>query len=246
MEGGLLSRPEIIEASRKFVCVRLNATGSDDEARKLSLRWGRVVNVEFFLLDPAGEKALLRKNSDGLRNMGVFISQAGGPSGIASEMEKVARQYPGKAPEAPAIPWSPSLGEALVQAHCDSEPVLLVIADGTEASKNLAKLVGDTELLRRFRTGFFFAKLDPGSKEIAKYKLPQESGLLFLRPSRLGTEAVVMNTKAEPNDLAKSMAEALDEFGKTFPKLSRQETLEKGKSEKIHYPGADKSPGPDR
>ncbi len=244
----MLSRPEIIEASKKFVCVRLNALGSDEESRKLALKWGdRLFNVEFFLFDPTGEKVLLRKNSDGHSNMGQFLSKSGGPSGIASEMEKVAKQYAGKATEAPAIPWAPSLGEALVQAHSDAEPILLLITDGTEATKNLAKLVSDRELLRRFRTGFFFVKLELDSKEIAKYKLPRESGLLFLRPSRLGTEAVVMNTKADPkNDLAKSMAAALDEFGKTFSKLSRQETLEKGKSEKIHYPGAGKGPSPGR
>ncbi len=243
----MLSLPEIIEASKKFVCVRLNAMGSDEESRKLALKWGgRLFNVEFFLFDPTGEKVLLRKNSDGHSNMGQFLGRSGGSSGIASEMEKVAKQYPGKATEAPAVPWMPSLGEALVQAHSDAEPILLLIADGKEASKNLAKLVSDRELLRRFRTGFFFVNLDLGSKEIAKYKLPQESGLLFLRPSRLGTEAVVMNTKADANDLAKAMAAALDEFGKTFRKLSRTETLEKGKSEKIHYPGAGKRPGPGR
>ncbi len=247
MERGLLSQPQIIEASKKFVCVRLNAMGSDEDSRQLALKWGgRLFNVEFFLFDPTGEKVLLCKNSDGHSNMGQFLSRSGGPAGIAAEMEKVAKQYAGKATEAPAIPWAPSLGEALVQAHSDAEPILLMITDGTEASKNLAKLVSDPKLLTRFRTGFFFVKVVPGSKEIAKYKLPQESGLLFLRPSRLGTEAVVMNTTADPNDLTKSMAAATDEFGKTFPKLSRQETLEKGKREKIHYSATGKGLGPGR
>lgn len=250
MESSLLSRPEIIEASKKFVRIRLNSfEDKDNAALMLSIGSRRAkmtngsVNIDFFLLDPTGKKVLLTK---GDRAFGVFLKEEGGVTGILEEMVKVAKQYPGKAPQAELVPWNKSLSGALVRAHADAEPLLLLIAEGSDPSKALEKVVSDRELLRRFRTGFFFVKLDLGSAEIAKYKLPKASGLLFLRPSRLGTEAVVMNTKADPNDLAKSMAAALDEFGKTFPKLSRTETLEKGKSEKIQYPGAGKSSGPGR
>lgn len=239
MEGSLLSRPEIIEASKKFVRVRLNTfEDRDNAAVMLSIGSRRAqmtngsVNIDFFLLDPTGKKVLLTK---GDRAFSAFMKAEGSVAGILEEMEKVAQQYPGKAPQAELVPWNKSLSGALVRAHADAEPLLLLIA-ASDQSKALEKVVSDLELLRRFRTGFFFVKLDLGSAEIAKYKLPKASGLLFLRPSRLGTEAVVMHTKADPNDLANSMAAALDEFGKTFPKLSRTQTLEKGKSEKIQSP----------
>ncbi len=246
MESSLLSRPEIIETSKKFVRVRLNAFEDKDNAAVMLSIGGRraqmtsgSVNIDFFLLDPTGKKVLLTK---GDRSFGVFVKEEGGVAGILEEMEKVAKQYPGKAPQAELVPWNKSLSGALVRAHSDAEPALLLITDGSEDSKALEKVVGDPALLKRFRTEFFFVQVDKGSAEIAKYKLPPASGLLFLRPSRLGTEAIVMNTKADPDDLAKSMAAALDEFGKTFEKLSRQQTLDKGKKENIRQPGA----GPSR
>ncbi len=248
MESGLLSRREVIEASKEFVRVRLNTHEDKDDA-VLMLKLGGVraqmtkgrLNVNFFLLDPTGEKVLF---TQGDRYQPDFMKEEGGVSGIVAKMEKVAKQYPGKASQAELVPWNKSLSGALVRAHADAEPLLLLIADGRGPSMVLEKAVSEVELLRRFRTDFFFVKLGLSSEEITTYKLPQAPGLLFLRPSRLGTEAVVMNTKADPDDLAKSMADALAEFGKTFPKLSRKETLEKGKSEKIHHPGAGRSPGP--
>lgn len=241
MESSLLSRPEVIEASKRFVRVRLNSfEDKDNAALMLSIGSRRAqmtngsVNIDFFLLDPTGKKVLVTK---GDRAFGVFLKEEGGVAGILREMEKVAKLYPGKAPQAELVPWNKSLSGALVRAHSDAEPLLLLIADGSEDSKALEKVVGDPALLRRFRTEFFFVRLDKGSAEIAKFKLPNSTGLLFLRPARLGTEAVVMDTKASPEYLSKSMEAGLAEFGKTFEKLSRQQILDKGKKENIHQPG---------
>ncbi len=245
MEGSLLSRPEVIEASKKFVRIRLNSHEDTDHAallikldRALSGNPARL-NIDLFLLDPTGEKVLFKK---GARLYPVFMKEEGGVPGILAQMENVARMYPGKAPEASLVPWNKSLSGAMVRAHSDAEPALLLITDGSENSKSLEKVVGDPALLKRFRTEFFFVRLDKGSAEIAKYKLPNSPGLLFVRPARLGTEAVVMDTKASPEYLSKSMESALSEFGKTFEKLSRQQILDKGKKENIHQPGA----GPSR
>lgn len=243
MESSLLSRPEIIEASKKFVRIRLSAHEDKDNAallfsigsRRAQMTNGNQ-NIDFFLLDPTGKKVLFTK---GDRAFGVFLKEEGGVTGILNEMEKVAKQYPGTVPQAELVPWNKSLSGALVRAHSDAEPALVLIADGSEDSKALEKVVGDPALLKRFRTEFFFVRLDKGSAEIAKYKLPNKSpALLFLRPARLGTEAVVLDTKVSPENLSKSMEAALAEFGKTFEKLSRQQILDKGKKENIHQPGA--------
>ncbi len=153
MEGSLLSRPEIIEASKKFVRVRLNTfEDKDNAALMLSIGSRRAqmtngsVNIDFFLLDPTGKKVLLTK---GDRAFSAFMQAEGGVTGILEEMEKVAKQYPGKAPQAELVPWNKSLSVALVRAHADAEPLLLLIADGSDQSKSLEKVVSDLELLRR-------------------------------------------------------------------------------------------------
>lgn len=212
--------------------VRLNAKGGDAEAKSLSVKLGgRETNVSFYLLGPGGEKVHFKK---GDRSMGQFLRESGGVSGIVARMEEVARLHPGKAASAEPIPRMRSLAEALVQAHCDAEPILLVTEGSVEAD-GLVKRVGSPDVLARFRTAFYFVKLPKDSPEISKFKVPRAPSLLFLRPSRLGTEAVVMETRVSPEDLAGSLEEALGEFGRTFQKLSRDGTLEKGKKEGIRY-----------
>jgi len=232
MERGLLSDAKIIATSQKFVCVRLDAE-EDLENTALSRKLvGRATNVEFFLLDPAGEKVFEHR---GNRNMGQFINELGGPSGIAAKMDAIARTYPGnKTALGPAaVPWMKSVRESLIQANCDAEPILLLIADESEQAKALQKAVAAPELLGRFRTHFFYVEVKKDSPELSTYKLPQAPALVFLRPTRLGTKAVIMDTPANPENLEKCMENALKEFAKTHEKLSREETLEKGKKERI-------------
>lgn len=250
MEDSLFSRPEMIEASKKFVRVRLNAHEDRKHAlllirlRALTHEPKYILNNDFFLLDPTGEKVLFRK---GARPYPDFMDEEGGLAGILEQMQTTARMYVGKAPQAELVPWNKSLSGALFRAHADGEPVLLLVTDDTEDSKSVERAVGDPVLLQRFRNEFYFLRVDKGSPELASFKLPAASGLLFLRPSQLGTQAVIMNTKADAKELPKSMAAALDEFSATFPKLSREQITEKGRAEKIlHYPGTGKNLDPGR
>lgn len=232
MERGLLSDAKIIEASQKLVCVRLHAMEDLENAELARKLGGRAPNVEFYLLDPTGEKVFDHR---GNRSMGQFIKELGGPSGIAAKMEAIARTYPGnKTASGPAaVPWMKSVRESLVQANCDAEPILLLVADESEQAKALKKAVAAPQLLSRFRTQFFYVEVQKDSPELSTYQLPQPPALVFLRPSRLGTKAVIMDTPANPENLEKCMENALKEFAKTHEKLSREETLQKGKKEGI-------------
>lgn len=240
MERGLLSDANIIETSKKFVCVRLHAMEDGENAELARKLGGRAPNVEFYLLDPTGEKVF---DNRGNRSMGQFITASGGPSGIVAKMEAIATTYPGtKSDPGPApVPWMKSVRESLIQANCDAEPVLLLIADESEQAKAMQKAVAAPELLSRFRTQFFYVKVQQDSSELSTYQLPQRPALIFLRPSQLGTKAVIMETAANPENLGRCMEDALKEFASAHEKLSREETLLKGQRENIRQPGASPS-----
>src|SRR5688572_8142278 len=162
MEDSLFSQPELIEASRKFVRVRLNAhEDKNHTALLLKLRAINrdppfLMNNDFFLLDPMGEKALFRKGS---RPYPDFMEEEGGLPGVLGQMRMAAKMYPGKAPLAELVPWNKSLSAALVRAHADGEPVLLLITDGSDGSKALEKAVDDAALLQQFRTEFYYVRM---------------------------------------------------------------------------------------
>lgn len=246
MEDSLFSQPEMKEASKNFVCIRLNCHEDKDnlalllKLRKMNNDPDYLTNNDLFLLDPTGEKVLFRKGS---RTYLDFIEQVGGLKGVLAAMDKAIKQYPGKLSQAALVPWNKSLSSALVRSHADGEPVLLLITDGSEELKAIEKAIGDPSLVRRFSTEFYFVRVAKGSEDVAKLRLPEDLKLMFLRPARLGTDAIIMDTKADPKNLAKSMAAARDEFGKTFRKLSRSDTLRIGYADRIFYKGPGSNPG---
>ncbi len=230
MERGLLSDAKIIEASQKFVCVRLNSTEDLENAEFARKLGGRAPNVEFYLLDPTGQKVFDQR---GNRSMGEFLKASGGASGIAAKMDAIARTYPGnKTALGPAaVPWMKTVRETLVQANCDAEPILLLVSDESEQAKALKKVVAAPEVLSRFRSQFFYVEVQRDSPELSTYKLPRAPALVFVRPALLGTKAVIMDTTANLGQLERCMEDALKEFAKAHEKLSREETLLKGKKE---------------
>ncbi len=206
LERSLLSQPEFIAAARDFVRVRLNAK-EDAENTALARRVSSHVDeVGFFLLDPRGDEVLLSRAP---RTICGFLKERGGPAGIARIMGEIAaRHVPGPGAEDGPVAWMKSLREALIQAHCDGESMLVLVGDDSAESARLAR-VAESDEVRSWRSRCYFARVAGDSTEREACGLPKAPALAFVRPVRLGTAGKRLTARIDP---AAGLATALEEF----------------------------------
>jgi hypothetical protein len=137
MDRSFLSRPEVVQASRKFVCIRLATYEDREEAQVLKSIYvggsGEVENTTFALLAPDGRTLLARP---GRSPQFAFPDSAQ----MAQEMHELARAYPPR-PTAPALPRVSDLRLAINVAACDNLPVIAAIGSDPASRQALeAKL----------------------------------------------------------------------------------------------------------
>lgn len=134
VDRSYLSQPEVVEASRKWTCIRVATYENAEEAEYLkgifSGRSGQLENTVFAFMDPAARKHLAAP-SRGPRG------QFSGPREMASAMDQMAQTYRASAPVSDELPKVESLRLALNIAACEGLPVV-VVASRT-AERQLAK-----------------------------------------------------------------------------------------------------------
>src|ERR1035438_2324909 len=152
MDRSFLFQPQVIAASRNFVCVRLATYEDETEAVFLkaftSTKSGELENSVFGILAPDGQQKLIRS--------GRSPKQAfAGPAEMAEAMKKIAAKYPGKTTEGPmALPLVATVKLGVNVAAADNQ--LLVIVVGTDAAARkpledkLAALIWEDEFVGRF------------------------------------------------------------------------------------------------
>src|SRR5579884_168073 len=135
MDRSFLSRPEVIAASRKFVCVRLATYENKEEGEFLKsfhvTRSGELENTVFALLAPDGKQRLARASRSARQTFG----DAGR---MAEALDRIARQYPGKPAEgAPPLPAVANVRLAVDVASCDGLPLVVVFAPDEKQRRSL-------------------------------------------------------------------------------------------------------------
>src|SRR4051794_16153328 len=125
MDRSFLSQPEVVAASRSFVCIRLATYESESEAKLLKSIFiggsGELENTTFALLDPHGQRLLVRS---GRSPDFAFWGSTDTPSReMATTMDQIAAYYKvkgkGPAPDAP-LPLNGNPRLALDVAACDN------------------------------------------------------------------------------------------------------------------------------
>jgi hypothetical protein len=136
MDRSFLSQPEVVQASRKFVCIRLATYESLQEAQVLRRLFvggsGQVENTTFALLSPDGQHPLVRSG----RSPQWSFARSGD---MAQTMELIAAYYKGK-PDGGALPTVANLRLALNVGACDNLPVVALLRDPSSAFGHEAAL----------------------------------------------------------------------------------------------------------
>jgi len=153
----LFSTKEFIEASRAFVCIRIEPyENKEAEERIRALLNGRYANTSFCMFDPQGKRHLTRTGRSPEQAMGRKGS--GDNEDIINQMNQIASRYRPKGKDNDAVLQDfLSFGQALNVASADQRLLVFVNADRAAIKKlspTLKKLFTDQEVIGRFHLDF--------------------------------------------------------------------------------------------
>ncbi|YCM42698.1 hypothetical protein V2O64_15400 [Verrucomicrobiaceae bacterium 227] len=221
----------MIEATRNFVCIRIDSYESE-EAQKLVRSYldGRFENTAFCILSPDGGERLSAGHRGPHQALGADLVGA---------LNQISKKYQAKGGAAEAaVPDFPNFRLGLNVASADQR--LLVVVSGTEAElqaarKTLPQLSNDAEILGKFHYDF---ESNPSTWEKALSGKTAKRGIMIVAPDAFGQKGRVMvrlplNSKTA--DLKKALLEANATFAKETPKKVYSEHVSAGRKQGVEW-----------
>lgn len=210
MDRSFLSRPEVVKASRDFICIRAMTYESAEEAKILEKLWGhgKLQNTVFTIMSPEA-KPLFR----GRRTPHELFRS---PAQLAQYMYKVSRYYTSKS-GSNELPLVDSLRLGLNVAACDHLPVAIVVGSTDSQRKELEAKLAKLSWSDKFIGKLTYVSSTP--KEVRKRLGKNYSnGFLFAMPDQFGTTASVvtnLGSSATDGDLERAMQKTITQRPQT-------------------------------
>ncbi len=240
----MFSQKAFIEASRQFVCCRIESYESkaaQDMVR--SFLNGRFENTAFCILDPSGEERLSgtgRSPSQGLserRGPGSSIDDAD----VIEKLNGIAKSYRPRGEASDAVLQDfHSFRQALNVASGDQRLLLFVAASGQalESAKRVLKpVMADPEIIGKFHVDLADAATDgEWAKAISEEK--GASGLVIIRADPFGMEGTAVEhlpVTASGEVVKRALLAANEAFAKSEERKVYRDHVSVGREERIHF-----------
>ena len=222
----MFANEEFIEASRKFVCIRIETFESEESEKMVrSLLNGRLANTSFCIFDPQGEQRLTHP-SRGPKHM---TRRRGGSDDndqiVIREMNRIAATYrPSESDDPVVMQDFDTFRHALNVASADQRLLLLVTSENDETKANLRTALAGQEMVGRFHTDFLDAKADKNWKELLEGE-SKNPGIVIVRSGKFGLAGEVLHELAEKTG-AEEIAAALTQANETFASLEKRKNYQ--------------------
>lgn len=185
MDGSYLSDAAVVEASRKFVCIRLVTYEDAEEAKFMESVFlsasGLLENTTFGILSPDGKENLVRS---GRGPMHAFRSSRE----MATRMERIAQRYGAaqfNALSDEQLPLMESVDVALNVAACDNLPLVITFARDQQKLDELYRQLVSIAWTKEFAGQFIYAATRNAQHLRAIPDVVRE-GILFVEPGQYG------------------------------------------------------------
>jgi len=187
MDRSFLSRPEVIAASREFVCVRLATYEDPVEAKFVQglvrTRSGELENTAFALLAPDG-KTKLSRSARGPEH--VYADS----TALAADMRRVVGRYsPKAAPRELPLVANPRLG--LDVAAADGLPLVAIVGKDAAARRRSLDQVARLAWTEEFIGRFVYAE-GMGKEVVGVTGITLDAGVLVIAPDAFGQKGAVL------------------------------------------------------
>jgi hypothetical protein len=195
MDRSFLSRPEVITASRSFVCIRLTTYEDENETKfcrsLFAGRSGEVENTTFAILSPDGKTTLSRP---GRGTRGAFRDAAD----LAQRMNTIAaRHTPRKDAEGqPALPVTLTARLGINVAASDGQLLVVVLAKDSKVRKTLESRVALAAWSKPFLGRLTYASASSAAELKGVEGVREEDGVLVISPDTFGQKGKVLRQVA--------------------------------------------------
>ena len=234
----MFSTTEFIDASRSFVCIRIETYENKESEEKVrSLLNGRLANTVFCMFNPEGTRRLSRAGSSPTQVMGRGASDIN--EGIIDEMKQVASRYEAKATDGAVLQDFLSFRQALNVASADQR--LLVFVNGEEAAvkelmPTLQKLFADEEVVGRFHLDILG---DKDTKWVDAIKgAKSKPAINIIQAGKFGLDGTLMSELPLDSSLEQLKEKLLAEnkkFGSTEDRKVYADHVMEGKRKGINF-----------
>ena len=208
----MFSDPDVIKASRKFICVRIDSYESEENQKIVrSHLGGRFENTAFCVIAPDGEERLTRSGR--------------GPQHISRDFDDIvaiADRYKSRGDILNShIPDFNSFALALNVSSADQKILLLIAGDEdeiVEAGKRIRSVVWNKNVMGRFNYDF---ESDSSSWTGPLSSKSKGSGFHLIRPGEFGLEGKIvmsLSLNASNSNLLKAMVVANRDYAKSTKK----------------------------
>lgn len=201
MDKSFLSDPDVITASRKFVCIRLISYENKEEAAFLKSfnvgRSGDAENTVFCVLSPDAKQRLTRPS----RGTGQVYSNS---KTMAEGLNKIALQYlqvVSQIQNISAVPYVADLHLALNIAGCDKQPLVIINPTANGDTLELEKKISAIAWSDAFIGKFIYVKVRDQKELELVMGAQKDSQVLVVQPDTFGLKGEVLFQTAEVSKL---------------------------------------------
>lgn len=213
MDESFLSQKGVIEASRRFVCIRLATYEDAEEAKLLKSifvgRTGELENTVFTMLSPDGKRNLVRPGRGPHFSFGGAASRAANQ--MAATMDRIAKSFQAKADDAATrnLPKLKDVRLGLNVAACDNQPLVVVIAKDTANQQQMESRLASFAWSNDFIGQFQYAS----STNVADLKnlgeTSEKTGYFVVQPNQFGSKGELL-AELPANATDKELRDALN------------------------------------
>ena len=238
----MFSTEEFIEASRKFVCVRIE-TFENKESEQLVKKVlnGRLANTAFVIFNPSGTKTLTRSGRGPQMAMAGSRTDTSGKqnTSILASMNRIAKQFKSKSSSAELQDFH-SLRQALNCASADQR--LLVVVNGAKSElattkKTLKSVFADEEVIGKYHLNFLDPKTDRNWTKVLNGE-KKEPGIMVVRSSQFGLEGQVieqLKLDAGKETIVAALSKANTQFAKQEVRKNYEQHVQAGRRKGIEF-----------
>jgi hypothetical protein len=196
MDRSFLSQPQVITASRNFVCIRLTTYENSAEMRLLqsfgATGSGQVENTLVCVLSADGRRQLTEA-SRSLRE--VF----GDADRMAQELDRIAKTstVAGKQSEPTDLPKLDNVRLALDVAACDKHPLVVVFAADPSVRRTLERRLGQLAWNPALIGKLVYASTGKTTDFSIVEAAQPATGAVIVQPDRFGLKGAVLGRLAQ-------------------------------------------------
>lgn len=242
----MFSEKKFIEASRDFVCVRLETfENKEHEALVREILNGRFANTSFCIFSPDGKTQLTRSSRGPKTILGAKgrgpSAQPGSLDEVVAAMADLVEPYPRKGrAEDLTLQDFHSFRQALNVASGDQRLLLFVAAspkDREKAEKTLQPVFATEEIIGRFHLDFGTAEADSDWSEKVS-GIQSRSGYFVIQADQFGQKGKVVYSlplSASGREIANALLSANASFAEAESRKVYSEHVTEGRRENIFF-----------